>query len=115
MNYRFGIVLFAGVLGACQAASPSPQPTAALQDDLGRLRADRDAGRISYTEWAERTGAAARANVTLTPMQEQAIAFRTQLARRVDAGELSPAQFERESARTLQRLKAAQGGDRRGT
>ena len=83
-----------------------PQQAALVQEDLARLKADRDARRISYTEWAERTGAAARANVALSPDQEQAIAYRTQLARRVDAGELTPAQFETESARTLRRLKA---------
>lgn len=92
-------------LGACQVANPGPQQTALLQQDLTRLRADRDARRISYEEWAERTRAAARSSVTLNPEQEQAMEYRTQLARRVDAGEISPAQFERESARTLRRLQ----------
>jgi hypothetical protein len=107
MNQRIAaILLTASGLCACQAAAPVPQQAALVQEDLARLKADRDARRISYTEWAERTGAAARANVALSPDQEQAIAYRTQLARRVDAGELTPAQFETESARTLRRLKA---------
>lgn len=107
MNQRIAaIVLTASGLCACQATAPVPQQVALLQEDLARLKADRDARRISYTEWAERTGAAARANVALTPDQEQAIVFRMQLARRVDTGELTPAQFEAESARTLRRLKA---------
>lgn len=100
------ILLTASGLCACQAAAPAPQQATLLQEDLARLKADRDARRISYAEWAERTGAAARAQVSMTPDQEQAIAFRTQLARRVDAGDLTPAQFEAESARTLRRLKA---------
>jgi hypothetical protein len=93
-------------LCACQSATTVPQPGALVQEDLARLKAERDARRISYTEWAERTGAVARASVAVTPDQEQAIAYRMQLARRVDAGELTPAQFEAESARTLRRLKA---------
>lgn len=112
MNHRIAAISLAAALSACQAAAPEPRQSVVSQEDLSRLRADRDAGRISYTEWAERTGAAARASVVLTPEQEQAIAFRMQLARRVDAGELTPAQFEQESARTLQRLKAAQGNTR---
>ena len=97
-------------LAACQTASPGPQQTAVFQEDIARLKADRDARRISYTEWAERTGAAARAAVTLSPDQEAAIAYRTQLARRVDAGEMTPRQFERESARTLEQVKAGRRG-----
>ena len=104
-------VLIASIsLAACQTATPSPQQAAVFQEDVARLRADRDARRISYTEWAERTSAAARANVTLTPDQEAAIAYRTQLARRVDAGEMTPRQFERESARTLSRVKSGKQG-----
>ena len=100
------VVLTASGLCACQSATTAPQQAALVQEDLARLKTERDARRISYTEWAERTGAVARASVAVTPDQEQAIAYRTQLARRVDAGELTPAQFEVESARTLQRLKA---------
>lgn len=97
-------------LAACQTAAPSPQQAAVFQEDIARLKADRDAGRISYTEWAERTGAAVRANVTLSPDQEAAVAYRTQLARRVDAGEMTPRQFERESARTLERVNSGKRG-----
>lgn len=97
-------------LAACQTATPGPQQTAVFQEDIARLRADRDARRISYTEWAERTGAAVRANVTLSPDQEAAITYRTQLARRVDAGAMTPRQFERESARTLERVRASKQG-----
>jgi hypothetical protein len=103
------ILLTASGLGACQSATTAPQQAVLIQEDLARLKVERDARRISYTEWAERTGAAARANVALTSDQEQAIAYRTQLARRVDVGELTPAQFEAESARTLRRLKAGTG------
>jgi len=35
---------------------------------------------------------------------------RTQLARRVDTGEITEAQFDRESARTLRQLKAKRAG-----
>ncbi|KQP53693.1 hypothetical protein [Methylobacterium sp. Leaf108] len=94
-------------LAACQTAAPAPQQAAVLESDIVRLKTERDAGRLSYTEWAERTGAAARANVALSADQEAAIAYRTKLAQQVDAGNMTPVQFERESARTLQRLKAA--------
>ena len=97
-------------LAACQSAAPGPQQTAVFQEEIARLKAERDAGRISYTEWAERTGAAVRANVTLSPDQEAAVAYRTQLARRVDAGEMTPRQFECESARTLERVKSGKQG-----
>ena len=108
MTFRStAVLLLAAGLAACQTATPVPQNAAVFQGDIARLKTERDAGRISYTEWAERTGAAARANVTLNADQEQAISDRTQLARQVDRGEITPAQFERESARTLQRLKAA--------
>lgn len=100
------ILLAASGLCACQATATAPQPAALVQEDLARLKTERDARRISYTEWAERTGAVARASVAVTPDQEEAIAYRMQLARRVDAGELTPAQFEAEGARTLRRLKA---------
>lgn len=111
MNKRFAIIALTVVaLTGCQPAAGTRPPSGVLQEDLGRLRAERDAGQISYTEWAERTSAAARVNVALTPIQEQAIAYRLQLARRVDAGELTPAQFDRESARTLRRLKASNEG-----
>ena len=107
MIKRIAAVVFTvSGLCACQSATTAPQQAALVQEDLARLKTERDARRISYTEWAERTGAVARASVAVTPDQEQAIAYRTQLARRVDAGELTPAQFEAESARTLRRLKA---------
>lgn len=109
-NRIAAILLAASGLCACQAAAPVPQQVTLVQEDLTRLKAERDARRISYTEWAERTGSAARANVALTPDQEQAITYRTQLARRVDAGEITPAQFETESARTLRRVKAGARG-----
>ncbi|TXM70422.1 hypothetical protein [Methylobacterium sp. WL120] len=100
------VVLMISVgFGACQGTATTSQPTAAMQEDLTRLKADRDARRISYTEWAERTRAAARSSVPLSPEQEAAMEYRTQLARRVDAGDLTEAQFDQESARTLQRLK----------
>lgn len=75
-----------------------------------RLRAERDARHISYTEWAERTQAAARTSVPLSAQEEEALEYRKQLARRVDAGEITPAQFERESQRALQQLKAQRRG-----
>jgi hypothetical protein len=42
----------------------------------------------------------------LSPAEEEAIQHRLQLAHRVDAGLLTPEQFETESALTLQRVKA---------
>jgi hypothetical protein len=108
VQHRFiALASIAIPLAACQASAPAVQTTSQLQE-VSQLRAMRDAVQITYTEWAERTGAAARANVALTPDQVAAIEYRTSLARRVDAGELTPAQFEAESARTLRRLKAAQ-------
>lgn len=100
------LLLTAGLAG-CQTAAPAPQQAAVVENDIVRLKSERDAGRISYTEWAERTGAAARANIALSADQEAAIAYRTKLAQQVDAGKMTPVQFERESTRTLQRLKAA--------
>ena len=117
MNRYTAILLMTLGLGACQSGAAGPQQpptgvrgTGALQEDVARLRAERDARRISYTEWAERTQAAARASVTLSAQEEEALEYRKQLARRVDAGELTPAEFDRESARALQRLKAQRGG-----
>jgi hypothetical protein len=104
------ILLAASCLCACQAASTSPQQAALVQEDLTRLKAERDARRISYTEWAERTRAAARSSVPMSPEQEAAMEHRTQLARRVDTGEITEAQFDQESARTLQQLKAKRAG-----
>lgn len=96
------------LLCSCQTSAPPVQTTNQLRE-VANLRVRRDAGEISYTEWAERTSAAAKANVALTPDQLAAIDYRTNLARRVDAGELTPAQFENESARALRRLKAKRG------
>jgi hypothetical protein len=118
MNRHIAVILLTTVgLGACQTDASAPQQAtyglrgaALLQEDVARLRADRDARRISYTEWAERTQAAARASVPLSPQEEDALEYRKQLARRVDAGEITPAQFERESQRTLQQLKAQRRG-----
>lgn len=102
-RYLITVVFVASSLAACQSREPSVT-TAQLQE-VSQLRAMRDAGQITYTEWADRTGAAARASVSLTSDQIAAIEYRTELARRVDAGELTPAQFETESGRTLQRLR----------
>ena len=111
MNQRIAaILLAASALGGCQAAATGPQQASLVQENLTQLKAERDARRISYTEWAERTRAAARASVTLNAEQEAAMEYRTQLARRVDAGEITPAQFDQESARTLQQLKAKRAG-----
>lgn len=113
MNQRIAaILLTASALGACQATAtaPAPQQAALVQENLTQLKADRDARRISYTEWAERTRAAARASVTLNAEQEAAMEYRTQLARRVDAGEITKAQFDRESARMLRQLQAKRTG-----
>ncbi|SFN01015.1 hypothetical protein [Methylobacterium pseudosasicola] len=117
MNRHIAAILLTTVgLGACQTGAPGPQQVgsglrgaALLQEDVARLRADRDARRISYTEWAERTQAAARASVPLSTQEEDALEYRKQLARRVDAGEMTPAQFDRENERALQRLKAQRG------
>ena len=113
MNQRIAaILLTASALGSCQATvtAPAPQQATLVQENLTQLKAERDARRISYTEWAERTRAAARASVTLNAEQEAAMEYRTQLARRVDAGEITPAQFDQKSARTLQQLKAKRAG-----
>jgi hypothetical protein len=108
MRRRAGVILLAAVaLSACQSDKPTIQNAALSPEDIGRLRADRDANRISYTEWAERTGAAARAGMQLSPAEEEAIQHRLELAHRVDAGLLTPEQFEAESAVTLQRVKAS--------
>ncbi|GJE14530.1 hypothetical protein [Methylobacterium longum] len=111
------LLLVSAGLGACQTGATAPQQAAvaprgaaALQEDVARLRAERDAHRISYTEWAERTQAAARASVSLSAQEEEALEYRKQLARRVDTGEITAAQFERESQRTLQQLKAQRRG-----
>lgn len=107
MTHRIAAILFATAgLAACQGTAPGPRATAGIQEDVSRLKAERDARRISYTEWAERTRAAVRSSVPLTAEQEAAMEYRTQLARRVDAGELTEAQFDQETSRTLQRLKA---------
>ncbi len=117
------ILLITAGLGACQTGASGPQQTAmgpqqavttlrgaaALQEDVARLRAERDAHRISYTEWAERTQSGARASVPLSAQEEEALEYRKQLARRVDAGQMTEAQFERENQRALQRLKAQRG------
>jgi hypothetical protein len=118
MNRHIAAILLVTIgLGACQTGGSGPQQaaqglrgSAALQEDVARLRAERDAHRISYSEWAERTQAAARASVPLSAQEEEALEYRKQLARRVDAGEITPAQFERESQRTLQQLKAQRRG-----
>ncbi|MCJ2065391.1 hypothetical protein MKK63_22140 [Methylobacterium sp. J-088] len=118
MNRHIAAILLSTVgLVACQTSTPGPQQAvlglrgaALLQEDVARLRADRDAHRISYTEWAERTQTAARASVPLSAQEEEALEYRKQLARRVDAGEITPAQFGRESQRTLQQLKAQRRG-----
>src|ERR1700712_4685746 len=118
MNRHIAAILLITVgLGACQTGASGPQQAAvtlrgaaALQEDAPRLRAERDARRISYTEWAERPQAAARASVPLSAQEEEALEYRKQLARRVDAGEMTEAQFERENQRALQRLKAQRRG-----
>ena len=114
MNRHIAAILLTTVgVGGCQTDTPGPQQAgsglrgaALLQEDVARLRADRDARRISYTEWAERTQAAARASVPLSQQEEDALDYRKQLARRVDTGEMTPVQFDRENERALQRLKA---------
>ena len=104
------ILLATSGLCACQAAATGPEQVSLVKEDLTRLKAERDARRISYTKWAERTRAAARSSVPLSPEQEAAMEYRTQLARRVDAGEITTAQFDRESARTLRQLKTNNAG-----
>jgi hypothetical protein len=107
MGRRAAIVLLATIaLSSCQSSTPAVQQAVLSPEDIDRFRADRDAGRISYAEWAQRTGAVARARMQLSPAEEDAIQHRLQLAHRVDAGLLTPEQFEAESALTLQRVKA---------
>jgi hypothetical protein len=107
MGRRAAIVLLATIaLSSCQSSTPAVQQAVLSPEDIDRFRADRDAGRISYAEWAQRTGAVARARMQLSPAEEDAIQHRLQLAHRVDAGLLTPEQFEAESVLTLQRVKA---------
>lgn len=107
MDRRAVTILLATIaLSACQSSAPAVQQAVLSSEDIGRLRAERDAGRISYSEWAQRTGAVARARMQLSPVEEEAIQHRLELAHRVDAGLLTPEQFEAESALTLQRTKA---------
>lgn len=118
MNRHAAAILMIAIgLGACQTGASGPQQAAtgprgseALRVEVARLKAERDAHRISYTEWAERTQAAARASVPLSPQEEEALEYRKQLARRVDAGEMTEAQFERASQQALQQLKAQRRG-----
>lgn len=118
MNRHAAAILMVAIgLGACQTGASGPQQaatgprgSAALREEVARLKAERDAHRISYTEWAERTQAAARASVPLSPQEEEALEYRKQLARRVDAGEMTEAQFERASQQALQQLKAQRRG-----
>ncbi len=118
MNRHITVPLLIALgLGACQTSVSEPQQTpaalrgtVALQEDVARLKTERDAHRISYTEWAERTQAAARASVPLSPEEEEALEYRKQLARRVDAGEMTEAEFERQNQLTLQRLKTQRRG-----
>lgn len=108
MHRRAAVILLAAIaLSACQSDMPAVQQVMLSPEDIGRLRGDRDAGRISYAEWAARTGAAARAGMQLSPAEEEAIQHRLELAHRVDAGLLTPEQFEAESALALQRVKAS--------
>ncbi|WP_331291969.1 MULTISPECIES: hypothetical protein [Methylobacterium] len=111
------IFMIAIGLGACQTDASGPQQaaieprgSAALREEVARLKAERDAHRISCMEWAERTQAAARASVPLSPREEEALAYRKQLARHVDASEMTEAQFERASQQALQQLKAQRRG-----
>jgi hypothetical protein len=111
------VLLIAIGLGACQTGARGPQQAAAeprgsagLREEVARLKAERDAHRISYTEWAERTQAVARAGVPLSPQEEEALEYRKRLARRVDAGQMTEARFERESQRALQQLKDQRSG-----
>ena len=97
MNRHIAAFLLVTIgLGACQTGAPGSQQaaqglrgSAALQEDVARLRAERDARRISYSEWAERTQAAARTSVPLSAQEEEALEYRKQLARRVSSARAS--------------------------
>jgi hypothetical protein len=100
------ILLTTIALAACQSNQPTVRQIALSPEDIDNLRADRDARRISYAEWAERTGAAARMGMQLSPIEDEAIQHRLELAHRVDAGLMTPEQFEVENALALQRVRA---------
>ena len=73
---RSGLVPARSGTSGPQQAAVTLRGAAALQEEVVRLKAERDARRISYTEWAERTQAAARASVPLSAQEEEALEYR---------------------------------------
>ncbi len=98
--------LLLGTLPAC--VSTGTAVTRAEQTELLRQRdtwtAERDAGRMSWGEWARRTNPILIALLGETPEPDvvDVLARRLVLADSVDRGDITPAQFEDIWRRTLQ-------------
>ncbi|MCJ2136697.1 hypothetical protein MKK69_22045 [Methylobacterium sp. J-026] len=102
----------AALVSACQTASttstgPRPEQVEAARPRLEALKADRDARRLSWAEWARRTNAELRAlaQAPITPGEEEIMAYRVVLAERVDRKQITPAEFTFEQAKAIRQLE----------
>jgi hypothetical protein len=71
------------------------------------IKERRDRGEITWTRWADETGAIVRqASPSLAPVAEEYMAYRKVIAMRVDAKQMSPAEGEYELIRARNAVAA---------
>ncbi|MCJ2016864.1 hypothetical protein MKK84_05380 [Methylobacterium sp. E-065] len=109
-----GLVIAAAVAAlasACQTAAPTAQAdapaAAAARSRAEALKADRNAHRISWAEWARGTNAELRilTGRPTTAGEEEILAYRVVLAEKVDRKQMMPAEFDFEQAKAARQFE----------
>jgi len=92
------MVACALMLGAC-VGGLSSERMAVLRAQVDALKVERDAHRITYTQWAKQTSELALATGAATPDDRVGLAYMVVLAGKVDRGEMRPEVLDLEMAK----------------
>ena len=105
---KIAVVGLAALLLTGCLSRPGPQKVAEMKEQIAMLDAERDAGKISWTEWARRQVGIVKAGMRLSPAEEQLAAYKVLLASRVDAKKLTPEEFDYEWASAKAKFASAE-------
>jgi hypothetical protein len=98
MRFVATVGVCALMLGGC-VGGISSERMATLKAQVAALKVERDAHRITYTQWAKQTSELALATGAATPDDKVGLAYMVVLAGKVDRGEMRPEFLDLEMAK----------------
>jgi hypothetical protein len=101
-------LLIVGAIALALAGCITPQKRAEINAMLLDLKAQRDAGKITWTQWANEGNDYLRSQGRLNPQEQKLLAYRVLIASRVDARQMSPAEGDYAIASAVSDLSVAE-------